>query len=276
MYQRSGGDKKFDEAIQAAKAAQEKWVDAAVGRLRHSNSKEVLVEILRETDQAVLLGSDREGASLKGAFEALRRASNDRLDRAVSRLQELVSQENIKNVRAEIAQAERLGVDSSSVSLTRAKDSVQRASAELARQSSEREKMRQETAKTGRIMKRPNRELCRRSAKRPVAGEPAICYHLGRRTAVASALRVYGAFTPGWKRGVMSTLGSISQLIGRLKAHPDQEAAQQIYERYIERLVGLARTRLGTGSHRVADEEDVAHAAIKSLFEGISQGRFPG
>jgi RNA polymerase sigma factor (sigma-70 family) len=73
----------------------------------------------------------------------------------------------------------------------------------------------------------------------------------------------------------MSTLGTISQLIGRLKAHPDQEAAQRIYERYIERLVGLARSRLGAGPHRVADEEDVAHAAIRSLFEGISQGRFP-
>ena len=56
---------------------------------------------------------------------------------------------------------------------------------------------------------------------------------------------------------------------------PDQMAAQRIYERYIHRLIVLTRTRLGTAARRVADEEDVAQAAIEGLFQGISRGRFP-
>jgi len=73
----------------------------------------------------------------------------------------------------------------------------------------------------------------------------------------------------------MSTQGSISMLIEQLKGHPDEEAAQRIYERYIERLVGLARARLGGAPHRLADEEDVAQVAIRALFEGLRKGRFP-
>jgi DNA-directed RNA polymerase specialized sigma24 family protein len=46
-------------------------------------------------------------------------------------------------------------------------------------------------------------------------------------------------------------------------------------ERYLERLAGLARKKLGGGSRRVADEEDVAHEALNSFFGGVKKGRFP-
>lgn len=37
----------------------------------------------------------------------------------------------------------------------------------------------------------------------------------------------------------------------------------------------VARERLGEFPRRMADEEDIAHAALASFFEGVRQGRFP-
>ena len=68
---------------------------------------------------------------------------------------------------------------------------------------------------------------------------------------------------------------SVSEWIRQLKAHPQEDAAQKIYERYIGALVGRARAMLGRTDRRVADEEDIAVQAIHGLFEGINKGRFP-
>jgi DNA-directed RNA polymerase specialized sigma24 family protein len=72
----------------------------------------------------------------------------------------------------------------------------------------------------------------------------------------------------------MASEGSVSRWIGPLKAG-DPRAAQELWERYFQRLVGVARKRLRVRSPRAADEEDVALSAFHSLCRGAQQGRFP-
>jgi DNA-directed RNA polymerase specialized sigma24 family protein len=66
----------------------------------------------------------------------------------------------------------------------------------------------------------------------------------------------------------------VSLWIGRLQAG-DSRAAQQLWERYFRRLVGLARQKLRGTRRGAADEEDVALCAFDSFFRGAEQGRFP-
>jgi DNA-directed RNA polymerase specialized sigma24 family protein len=74
----------------------------------------------------------------------------------------------------------------------------------------------------------------------------------------------------------MATLpeGSITYWLHQLQAG-DQEAAQELWNRYFQRLVGLARSKLRGAPRRVADEEDVALSAFDSFCRGAEQGRFP-
>ncbi len=55
----------------------------------------------------------------------------------------------------------------------------------------------------------------------------------------------------------------------------DSLAAQKIWEQYYDRLVRLARQKLGGRKKRVADEEDAVVVAFNSFFQGVQQGRFP-
>jgi DNA-directed RNA polymerase specialized sigma24 family protein len=72
----------------------------------------------------------------------------------------------------------------------------------------------------------------------------------------------------------MSADGSVTFWIGQLKAG-DPAAAQQLWQGYFQRLVGLARKRLQGASRRVADEEDVALSAFDSFCRGAARDRFP-
>src|SRR6516162_5737990 len=74
----------------------------------------------------------------------------------------------------------------------------------------------------------------------------------------------------------MATLpeGSITYWLHQLQAG-DQEAAQELWNRYFQRLVGLARSKLRGAPRRVADEEDVALSAFDSFCRHAEQGRFP-
>jgi DNA-directed RNA polymerase specialized sigma24 family protein len=72
----------------------------------------------------------------------------------------------------------------------------------------------------------------------------------------------------------MSLDESVSHWLGRLRAG-DALAAQKLWERYFQRLVGLARKKLGGLPRRAADEEDVALSAFDSFCRGAGQGRFP-
>jgi len=64
----------------------------------------------------------------------------------------------------------------------------------------------------------------------------------------------------------------ITRWIDGLKAG-DEVAVAELWDRYFERLVHLARQRLGTTPRRVADEEDVAVSVFRCLCAGAEHGR---
>ena len=68
--------------------------------------------------------------------------------------------------------------------------------------------------------------------------------------------------------------GSVTHWIGALRAG-DGAAAQRLWERYFDRLVRLARAKLGAMPRGAADEEDVALSAFHSFCQGAARGRFP-
>ena len=70
--------------------------------------------------------------------------------------------------------------------------------------------------------------------------------------------------------------GSVTHWLGELKVG-DREAAQPLWDRYFQRLVGLARARLRAMHVATADadEEDAALTAFKSFCAGVERGRFP-
>ena len=72
----------------------------------------------------------------------------------------------------------------------------------------------------------------------------------------------------------MASNGSVTRWIGALRAG-DHAAAQQLWERYFRRLVGLARKKLEHAPRRAADEEDVALSAFDSFCRNAERGRFP-
>jgi DNA-directed RNA polymerase specialized sigma24 family protein len=68
---------------------------------------------------------------------------------------------------------------------------------------------------------------------------------------------------------------SDTSLIRQLKTGTSAAAAQELWERYFRRLVGLAHKKLRDTSRRARDEEDVALSAFDSFFRGAAIGRFP-
>jgi len=68
---------------------------------------------------------------------------------------------------------------------------------------------------------------------------------------------------------------SVTWWIENLK-EGDEAAAQSLWERYFQRLAGLARQRLGEGQRRVQDEQDVALSVFKSLCERAERGDLTG
>jgi DNA-directed RNA polymerase specialized sigma24 family protein len=72
----------------------------------------------------------------------------------------------------------------------------------------------------------------------------------------------------------MSLSGSVTYWIRQLPAG-DQAAFQKLWERYFQRLVGLARKRLQRVPRQAADAEDVALSAFDSFFRRAREGRFP-
>ena len=69
-------------------------------------------------------------------------------------------------------------------------------------------------------------------------------------------------------------MGSITRYIGDVK-HGSPGAVQGLWERYFERLIGLARARLRATPRAAADEEDVALSAFDSFVAAARRGRFP-
>jgi DNA-directed RNA polymerase specialized sigma24 family protein len=70
--------------------------------------------------------------------------------------------------------------------------------------------------------------------------------------------------------------GSVSRWLDPLR-ESDPRAAQEIWERYFDRLVRLARQKLGASRRKGgdADEEDAALSAFASFCAGAAAGKFP-
>jgi RNA polymerase sigma factor (sigma-70 family) len=67
---------------------------------------------------------------------------------------------------------------------------------------------------------------------------------------------------------------SVTRLLERLK-NSDAGAAGALWERFVERMLAVARRRLRNVPRRVADEEDVVVVAFERFLHGVKQGRFP-
>jgi RNA polymerase sigma-70 factor (ECF subfamily) len=54
----------------------------------------------------------------------------------------------------------------------------------------------------------------------------------------------------------------------------DQDAARQLFDRYVDRLVGLARRRMGTQLARRVDPQDVVQSVFRTVFARLKDGQF--
>jgi DNA-directed RNA polymerase specialized sigma24 family protein len=70
------------------------------------------------------------------------------------------------------------------------------------------------------------------------------------------------------------TQESVSFWLGQLKDGHD-DAARQLWRRYFESLVGVARRHISKGMRRTLDEEDVALSAFDSFVRGVDEKKFP-
>lgn len=66
---------------------------------------------------------------------------------------------------------------------------------------------------------------------------------------------------------------SMDQLLERLQAG-DGPAAEEIFQRFAQRLVGLARRRLDERLRQKVDAEDVVQSVFRSFFERSGRGEF--
>jgi DNA-directed RNA polymerase specialized sigma24 family protein len=72
----------------------------------------------------------------------------------------------------------------------------------------------------------------------------------------------------------MSADGSVTTWIQALSTGND-DVAQNLWERYFQRMVELARNKLRASVRRAADEEDVALSAFHSFCQAAAAHRFP-
>jgi RNA polymerase sigma factor (sigma-70 family) len=54
----------------------------------------------------------------------------------------------------------------------------------------------------------------------------------------------------------------------------DQQAAAELFSRYADRLIALARSRLSEKLARRVDPEDAVHSAYRSFFADVREGRY--
>jgi hypothetical protein len=64
-----------------------------------------------------------------------------------------------------------------------------------------------------------------------------------------------------------------AELLSRYRAG-DERAATELFQRYVERLTLLARSRLSPRLAVRADPEDIVLSAYRSFFVGVREGRF--
>lgn len=66
---------------------------------------------------------------------------------------------------------------------------------------------------------------------------------------------------------------SVTRMIERLREE-DPQAAGQIWQRYFQRLIPLARAKLKALPHRAVDEEDILVSVFDRFFQAAKQDRF--
>lgn len=71
----------------------------------------------------------------------------------------------------------------------------------------------------------------------------------------------------------MTSEHSVTQYIEGLK-QGDQEAAQKIWERFLNRLIRLADQKLKSSPRKAMNEEDVVQQAFADFFRQVQDGRF--
>ncbi len=71
----------------------------------------------------------------------------------------------------------------------------------------------------------------------------------------------------------MAEDSSFDQLMIRLRSG-DDEAAQRVFQRYAQRLIGLARLHLDALTRRKVDPEDVLQSVFRSFFIKHADGQF--
>jgi DNA-directed RNA polymerase specialized sigma24 family protein len=72
----------------------------------------------------------------------------------------------------------------------------------------------------------------------------------------------------------MANADSVSMLLDGLKAGNDRDI-RRLWDRYFERLVRLAGSRLPGHARRAFDEEDIALSAFQSFCARVEKGQFP-
>lgn len=72
----------------------------------------------------------------------------------------------------------------------------------------------------------------------------------------------------------MSKSRSVSHWIDLVK-QGDSDAADRLWQRYFERLVGSVRGNLRGQNRRVSDEEDIVVSVFESFYRAAQNGRFP-
>ena len=73
----------------------------------------------------------------------------------------------------------------------------------------------------------------------------------------------------------MSDDGSVTRWLKELTSEDASVAERELFDRYFEKLVEVARQKLQAASRSVEDEEDLALSAIDSFFRRAAGGEFP-
>jgi len=66
---------------------------------------------------------------------------------------------------------------------------------------------------------------------------------------------------------------SITEWIAGMKGG-DEKSLQRLWERYFDRLIQLARKKIGNSPKACADEQDLVNSVFYSLYRGAEAGRF--
>ncbi len=74
---------------------------------------------------------------------------------------------------------------------------------------------------------------------------------------------------------VMESTSSVTEWLKLLRSQGDEAAANDLWNRYFQKLVRHLRVRIDRRCRQVTDEEDIALSAMDLLFRGISDGKFP-